>query len=685
MISYIYLFAFLLSLYMFASFIINNKKVDTLLILFALMVVINCSGYYFLYTSETLEMAIFANKFVYVGGCFAPLFTVLQLCRLCNIKMPKTLLILLSAYSTIILTLVFTIGKSDIYYTNIELHLADGFSYPVKEYGPAHILFPVMLIIYGLLILYYMIYACKKKKEVSIRVIFIIGATAVAVLTMYTLEKLLNVRFALVPFGYLFGLGLLTKYYARINMYDLSSNLTVSMEKIKDYGYLIFDNHYCFFYANALCKELFPEIRDWIIDKPVPPSESYLYQTVISYLLNWEAMDTGDRTINVNDHYLKLQIRSISYGRQKNVGYLLELSDCTSEQKYYSIMEEYNVNMEREIADKTGQLLKQQEQTQRFFMQTVIALSEAVDAKDRYTSGHSRRVAEYSQKIAARMGKSKEELDDIYYTGLLHDVGKIRVPVEIINKPAKLTEEEYNIIKIHPVTGYHILRNISENSSIAIAAKYHHERFDGKGYPNGLSGTNIPEIARILCVADSYDAMTSNRSYRNALPQDVVRKEIEKGKGTQFDPYIADIMLQLIDEDKNYLMHQTTALNHHILVIDSNIINHDIISHIMRDEPEHKLFFASSGIEALERMKVHFYDMVLLDIQTADMNGLEIIQRIREFSNVPIVLMTDAKTLNLSSDFLKMGCDDYITKPFQPILLKEIIHNMTKEETRVGR
>lgn len=678
MISYIYLIAFLLSLYMFASFIIHNKKVDTLLILFALLVVINCGGYYFLYISKTLEMAIFANKFLYVGGCFAPLFTVLLLCRLCNIKMPKPLIVFLSLYSSIVWAFVFTIGKSDIYYKHVELRPADGYSYFIKDYGPAHIIYPIMIILYGLLMLYYMIYANRKRKEVSIRVILTIGVTGVAVITMYVLEKFLNLNVALAPFGYLLGLGLISKYYARINMYDLSSNLAVSMEKMKDYGYLIFDNQYRYFYANTLAKELFPEIKDWIIDLPVPESESYLYQTVIQYLMNWKNNDNGDRTINVGDRYLKLHIRTISYGRKENVGFLLELSDCTSEQKYYHFMEEYNVSMEKEIAIKTGELLKQQQQTQRFFLQTVIALSEAVDAKDRYTSGHSRRVAEYSQKIAARMGKSEDVLDDIYYTGLLHDVGKIRVPVEIINKPGKLTDEEFNFIKIHPVTGYHILRSISENSSIAIAAKYHHERYDGKGYPNGLSGTNIPEIARILCVADSYDAMTSNRSYRKALPQDVVRSEIEKGKGTQFDPYIADIMLQLIDEDKNYLMRQTTALNQHILIVDDDTMNHKIISHIMREEPEYKLFFTNSGIEALERMKVHFYDLVLLDVKMADMDGLETLRRIREFSDVPVVLMTGDKTLNTSSDFAKLGCDDYITKPFLPLLLKEVIHNMTK-------
>ncbi len=679
MISWLYLIAFLLSLYMFASFVINNKKVDTLLILFALMVVINCAGYYFLYTSKSLEMAIFSNKFLYVGGCFAPLFTILLLCRLCNVKMPKPLIAFLTLYSGVVWAFVFTIGKSGIYYKHAELCFGDGYAYLAKDYGPAHILYPIMIIVYGLLMLYYMFYAIHKRSEVSLQVILTIGITGVAVISMYILEKILHLNVALVPLGYLLGLGLIAKYYTRINMYDLSSNLAVSIEKMEDYAYLIFDKQYRYFNANALAKELFPEIKEWNIDQPVPKSETYLYKTVIQYLMAWDAQDSGDRTINVNDRYYKLHIRTIDYGRKENVGFLLELSDCTSEQKYYTVMEEYNASMEKEIFEKTRELRKQQIQTKNFFLQTVIALSEAVDAKDRYTSGHSRRVAEYSKKMATRMGKSKEEIDDIYYTGLLHDVGKIRIPVEIINKPGKLTDDEFNIIKIHPVTGYHILRSISENSSIAIAAKYHHERYDGKGYPNGLSGTNIPEIARILCVADSYDAMTSNRSYRNALPQEVVRSEIEKGKGTQFDPEIADIMLQLIDEDTHYLMRQTDSSIYHILIVDDDAMNHKIISHIMKDEPEYRLFYANGGIDALEKMKVHFYDLVMLDVKMADMDGLETLRRIREFSKVPVVLMTGDKTLNTSSDFTKLGCDDYITKPFLPLLIKEVIHNMSKK------
>ena len=319
----------------------------------------------------------------------------------------------------------------------------------------------------------------------------------------------------------------------------------------------------------------------------------------------------------------------------------------------------------------------------KLFEQTVTALSEAVDAKDRYTSGHSKRVAKYARMIAAKMGKSKEEQDEIYRAGLLHDVGKIRVPAEIINKPGKLTDEEFNIIKIHPVTGYHILSGISENSEIAVAAKYHHERYDGKGYPNGLAGENIPEIARILGVADSYDAMASNRSYRNALPQEVVRSEIEKGMGTQFDPHIAQIMLQMIDEDTDYTMKQTDSMQRKILTVDDEMMNNKIIAHIMKDEPMYQLVAASSGMEALEILEQQSFDLILLDVKMPEMDGLETLKRIREKYQTPVVLMTGDKTLDISAGFAEYGCDDYITKPFLPLLVKEIVHNMT-ERTSMG-
>ena len=184
------------------------------------------------------------------------------------------------------------------------------------------------------------------------------------------------------------------------------------------------------------------------------------------------------------------------------------------------------------------------------------AIAKAVDVNDRYTAGHSRRVAQYSRMIAKCLGYSDKELEEIYCAGLIHDVGKIGIDNSIINKQGKLSQEEYEEIKKHPLMGYEILKKISIRGNFAYGAKWHHERIDGKGYPDGLQGEEIPEIARIIAVADAYDAMTSKRAYRGIMSQEQVREQIVMGRGSQFDEKIASIMLSLIDKDTDYKMKQ---------------------------------------------------------------------------------------------------------------------------------
>ena len=185
-----------------------------------------------------------------------------------------------------------------------------------------------------------------------------------------------------------------------------------------------------------------------------------------------------------------------------------------------------------------------------------MAFSKAVDAKDHYTNGHSERVANYAKEIARRMGKTEKEQEEIYELGLLHDIGKIGIKKDIINKKGKLTDEEFAKIKEHTTIGWDILKTITEIPWLSKGARWHHERWDGKGYPDGLSGENIPEEARIICLADSYDAMTSKRSYSSPRSQEEVRAEIVRCSGTQFDPEIAKYLIQMIDEDEKYMLRQ---------------------------------------------------------------------------------------------------------------------------------
>ena len=211
------------------------------------------------------------------------------------------------------------------------------------------------------------------------------------------------------------------------------------------------------------------------------------------------------------------------------------------------------LRLQKRLSDEVEKKTKENEQ---LFLNVVSSLAGAIDAKDTYTNGHSSRVAEYSREIARRYGYNMKEQSDIYIIGLLHDVGKIGVPDYVINKPGKLTDEEFAYIKKHPVIGSQILKNIKEMPKLSIGARWHHERYDGTGYPDGLVGEEIPEEARIIAVADAYDAMSSQRSYRKIMPQEKIRSEIINGSGTQFDPRFAEIMVKMIDNDTEYKMRE---------------------------------------------------------------------------------------------------------------------------------
>ncbi len=216
------------------------------------------------------------------------------------------------------------------------------------------------------------------------------------------------------------------------------------------------------------------------------------------------------------------------------------------------------IQLDRLQTDLQREVKQQVRRTEQLGREMMITLSRAVDAKDRFTSDHSGRVAAYAAEIARRMGRSGREQEMLYEMGLLHDIGKIGVSEEVLNE-SELTDEDFSQIKRHTLIGSDILRSITEMPELAQGARSHHERYDGTGYPDGLKGRDIPEAARILCVADSYDAMTSTRVYSLPRPQAVVRAEIERCSGTQFDPEIARIMLQMIDEDTDYAMTERTA------------------------------------------------------------------------------------------------------------------------------
>ena len=198
------------------------------------------------------------------------------------------------------------------------------------------------------------------------------------------------------------------------------------------------------------------------------------------------------------------------------------------------------------------ELADSKELLEKSYLESIEVLRRTVEVKDVYTRGHSDRVSEYSLLIGEKLNLPPEQMKTLKIGALFHDIGKIGIPDAILLKTDKLTDDEYSEIKNHPAIGAHILSNASIFADIIPIVKHHHERYDGKGYPARLAGEDIPYLARIVAVADTFDAMTSRRSYRQALDFDYTTNEIERCKGTQFDPAIADVFLEILrtNQDK---------------------------------------------------------------------------------------------------------------------------------------
>lgn len=551
MVTGFYFIVFILSLILTGSFFVRNKKVDSVFILFSFLVTINCFGRYLLAVSESLEMAIWANKLLYVGGCYAPLLTVIVLAKLCDLKLSRLLLAFMTAYSTLIICLVMTIGKCGIYYKHVELGYSNGYHYLIKTYGPLHKLYPVMMMIYTIIMFFYVIYALKQRKQISFRTVITISITSFSIMFLYILERVIGSKISFLAIGYLFGIAFVIKYFERINMYDMSSNIISSIEKINEYGYLVFDDKYRYVNSNHLAKELFPEIKEWVVDKKVPVSDSYVYNEMIEYLYNWNPKEKANKILCIEKRYFRLNIRSISYGKKNAIGYLLELIDCTLEEKYYHTIEEYNVSLEKEVAEKTEHILHIKDMM-------VLGMADMVESRDNNTGGHIKRTSAVIKVFSRQLNNyiDKLHIDEKFLRQVekaapMHDLGKIAIDDVVLRKPGKYTEEEYAQMKKHPLEGAkiveNILKNVEDDDFLQITrniALYHHEKWNGKGYPYGLSETDIPLEARIMALADVFDALVSKRCYKEAFSYDKAFSIIEEDLGKHFDPELGKIFLE---------------------------------------------------------------------------------------------------------------------------------------------
>lgn len=551
MVTWFYLSVLVIAVIMTGSILVKNRKVDNAFILFGVLLTVNCAAQYMMSVSETVESAVWANKIMYVGGCYLPFVVFLIVTRLCNIKVNRYFKLFLLGYATVVLGLVITIGHTDWYYKSVELAQGNGFRYLTKVYGPFHVLYPMMMILYSIMLLSFIVYAIKKRKEIPTQTVVTMSFLCAAVFLTYIFERLVGSEVSYLPIGYIIGMVLLIRYFDRINMYDMSANILSSVEKMQEYGYVVIDNKGRYISANENAKELFPEVKSWVVDKEVPASDNCLYQNVIRGLLRDDDDILTHRMITVGERYFQVDVRELTHGRKTIVGFLVEFIDRTTERNYYNAIEAYNTKLEKEVDEKTEHITYIKDMM-------VLGMAEMVENRDANTGGHIKRTSEVVRIFAERLmhekeqfGLSKEFLKLVIKAAPMHDLGKVAIDDAVLRKPGKYTDEEYAEMKRHSAEGARIvesiLQGVEDDAFVEVAknvAFYHHEKWNGTGYPTGKAETGIPVEARIMALADVFDALVSKRCYKEAFSYDEAFRIIEESLGQHFDPDLGRVFME---------------------------------------------------------------------------------------------------------------------------------------------
>lgn len=497
-----------------------NKPLHGWLFFYCMATLINNAGYLALMLARSEEAAILAQQICYLGRVWIP-FSIFQFVLiLCEKKRPIWLLNLLAIFHAATYFLVLFMQHNSLYYASFSFTTEGLFPHITHTNGIWHFVYDAAILSYiviGLVCLFQKIRTQKnplKKKQLVFIVAVIFVDAAFFITQLFT--PISGYDFTVI--GYTLATIFL---YIAIFRYDMLDSRELARDFVIEHvseGVVAVNEDGTISFTNEKAHALFPSL-------------SSAPEKVLAELQ--KLVKTGT----------PLVVGEKKYTAKENI--LSEHKDCPTCKKH-------GAGKVFVLTDDTAHY----ERAEKLTREMMLALSKTVDAKDHYTNGHSERVAKYAKEIARRIGKSAEEQEKIYEMGLLHDIGKIGVSEEIINKTSRLTDEEFAQIKKHTEIGSTILRQITVMPELEKGARNHHERYDGRGYPDGLSGEQIPEAARIICVADCYDAMTSTRTYSTPKPQEVVRAEIVRCKGSQFDPQIAEIMLSMIDDDKNYTMHE---------------------------------------------------------------------------------------------------------------------------------
>ena len=466
------------------------------------------------------------------------------------------------AYNCVVFLLVWlTLDGVMLYYSDVELVKEAGVTLLITQPGPLRILYEISVGFYAIEVVYVLVSAFRRNLNISYKNFWILAALELATIGIYVIEKLSGHAVNWICVGYIIDEFILLLLIYRIGKYDVSESIAGSINGQEDYAYMIFDMKLNYLGCSPMLKKFFPTVTHVKVDRPIDPQGNPVIEKAVAWLTSCVITGVKDPLyVTVHGRDLKCTWRPINnglFGRQS--GYLVELFDDTNQRKYMSLISNYNARLEGEVEAKLEHIQEMQDQI-------IIGISDIVESRDNSTGGHVKRTSEAVrifmdelEKESAEFHMTKRYVENVIKAAPMHDLGKIAVEDYILKKPGRFTDDEYQLMKVHAAVGAQIvekaLNGVEDEAFMDVAknmAHYHHEKWNGKGYPEGLSGKDIPLEARIMALADVFDALVSKRCYKERYSYDEAFRIIEESLGSHFDPELGKAFLNCREELEAY-------------------------------------------------------------------------------------------------------------------------------------
>lgn len=520
-------------------------------------IAITIFGYLFLALSTNVQEAILAYKIVFVGGGFLPTLLFMALLNFCHIKIKNKARILLISISCCIYLMACTSGFCDLFYKSAEYITTNGIGGLKTEVGLGYVLFCIQLFAYGFAYLGIIIFSFFNRKNVPFHNLCCLTIIGAITLISFGISKMSGLDTFVMPAILLLDETILLFLIHRMGKYDIDATIFSSLTQTNTNAYITFSKSKRYIGSNDIAVNFFPDLKDFRVDHPLD-DQNEVAKTLIRLLGQFGPNDLSKILyFQFGHNHYKCLIRHLFHGN-RDCGYMMRIEDDTKLQRYIKFLDKYNNELANNVQNKDSHIHAMQEQM-------IVGMANMVENRDSNTGGHIKRTSQVIRILISEMRKdpslalTSKFCRAVVKAAPMHDLGKIAVDDMILRKPGKFTNDEYNIMKTHAEKGAaiveNLLREIEDPELVTIAkniANFHHELWNGTGYPKHLKGDEIPLEARIMAIADVYDALVSQRCYKEKISCSDAYDIIINSMGTHFDPGLKQYFVNCREELENY-------------------------------------------------------------------------------------------------------------------------------------